>query len=145
MAKVTQLVLNLQSKPGVLAKVADALGKAGVNIEGVCAAETAGRGKIRLLVSDAVTAIDKGRVAAGATHPVQVYLIQAELAAFRNLQSAQQTLGEGDDRALPAARRADAQRLLKELKCQTKRLEAADTIVVYWERTFTLTPEPGPC
>ena len=56
MPRVTQLVLNLQSKPGVLANVADALGRAGVNIEGVCAVETAGRGKIRLLVSDAAKA-----------------------------------------------------------------------------------------
>ncbi len=52
MPKVTQLVLNLQSKPGVLANVAGVLGKAGVNIDSICAAETAGRGKIRLLVSD---------------------------------------------------------------------------------------------
>lgn len=56
MPKVTQLVLNLQSKPGVLANVAGALGKAGVNIEGICAMETAGRGKIRLLTSDAAKA-----------------------------------------------------------------------------------------
>lgn len=56
MPKVTQLVMNLQSKPGVLANVAGVLGKAGVNIEGICAAETAGRGKIRLLVSDAAKA-----------------------------------------------------------------------------------------
>ena len=34
MPKVTQLVLNLQSKPGVLVNVADTLGKAGINIEG---------------------------------------------------------------------------------------------------------------
>jgi len=100
---------------------------------------------VQLLVSDAVTAIDKGRVAAGATHPVQVYLIQAELAAYRNLQFAQQTLGEGDDRALPAAKRADAQRLLKEFKCQTEKLKAPDTIVGYWTGKLTLTPEPGPC
>lgn len=52
MPKVTQLVLNLQSKPGVLANVAGVMGNAGVNIEGICAPETAGRGKIRLLVSD---------------------------------------------------------------------------------------------
>jgi hypothetical protein len=52
MPKVTQLVLNLQSKPGVLANVAGVLSKAGVNIEGVCGVESAGRGKIRLLVSD---------------------------------------------------------------------------------------------
>jgi len=56
MPKATQLTVNLQSKPGVLAKVAGVLGKAGVNIEGICAPETAGRGKIRLLVSDLATA-----------------------------------------------------------------------------------------
>ncbi len=56
MPKVTQLVLNLQSKPGVLANVAGVLGKAGVNIEGLSAAETAGRGKLRLLVADLATA-----------------------------------------------------------------------------------------
>ncbi len=56
MPKVTQLVLNLQSKPGVLANLAGALAQAGVNIVGVCAVETAGRGKIRLLVSDAAKA-----------------------------------------------------------------------------------------
>jgi hypothetical protein len=100
---------------------------------------------VQLLVPDAVNAIDKGRVAAGAAHPVQVYLIQAELAAFRNLQFAQETLGEGDDRALPAARRAEVQRLLKELKCQTERLKAPPSIVSYWAGRLTLTPEPGPC
>jgi hypothetical protein len=52
MATTTQLVLNLESKPGVLAAVARSLADAGVNITGVCAAETTGRGKIRLLVSD---------------------------------------------------------------------------------------------
>jgi hypothetical protein len=56
MPKVTQLVLNLQSKPGVLANLAGALGQAGVNIEGICAVETAGRGKIRLLTSNAAKA-----------------------------------------------------------------------------------------
>jgi hypothetical protein len=100
---------------------------------------------VQLLVSDAVSGIDKGRVAAGAAHPVQVYLIQAELAAFRNLQFAQETLGEGDDRALPAARRAEVQRLLKDLKCQTERLKAPSSIVSYWAGRLTLTPEPGPC
>jgi hypothetical protein len=45
--------LNLQSKPGVPAKVPEALGLAGVNIEGVCAVEMSGRGKIRMLVLDA--------------------------------------------------------------------------------------------
>ncbi len=52
MAKTTQLTVTAESKPGVLAKVSDALAQAGVNIVAVCAGETAGRGKIRLLVSD---------------------------------------------------------------------------------------------
>ena len=56
MPKVTQLVLNLQSKPGVLASVARVLGRVGVNIEGMCGVEAAGRGKIRLLVSDVARA-----------------------------------------------------------------------------------------
>lgn len=53
MAKTTQLIVSLESKPGVLAKLSRTLADAGVNITGVCAGETAGRGKIRLLVSDA--------------------------------------------------------------------------------------------
>ena len=77
MAKVTQLVLNLQSKPGVLANVANALGKAGVNIEGVCAAETAGRGKVRLLVSDvtkAEAALKTARIRCGREEAMFLWL-----------------------------------------------------------------------
>lgn len=77
MAKVTQLVLNLQSKPGVLANVAGVLGKAGVNIEGICAVETAGRGKIRLLVSDparAETALKAAKIRCGREEAVSVSL-----------------------------------------------------------------------
>jgi hypothetical protein len=56
MPKTTQITVSAQSKPGVLAKVCDTIGKAGVNIVAVCAAESAGRGKIRLVVSDAARA-----------------------------------------------------------------------------------------
>ncbi|MFB3817424.1 MAG: ACT domain-containing protein [Candidatus Methylomirabilales bacterium] len=52
MPHVTQLVLDLENQPGTLARVARALGQKGVNIEGLCAPQTAGRGKIRLLVSN---------------------------------------------------------------------------------------------
>lgn len=58
MAKVTELTLSLESKPGVLAKVCRALADAGVNVTALCAAESAGRGKIRLVVSDAGRAKD---------------------------------------------------------------------------------------
>jgi hypothetical protein len=52
MAKIVQLTVTAQSKPGVLAKVCDVLARAGVNITAVCAAESAGRGRIRMVVSD---------------------------------------------------------------------------------------------
>ncbi len=52
MPKTTQLTLTLESKAGVLAKISQALAGAGVNITAICAAETAGRGKIRVVVSD---------------------------------------------------------------------------------------------
>jgi hypothetical protein len=52
MPKITQLTLTLQSKPGVLAKISQALAGVGVNITAICAVETAGRGKIRMVVSD---------------------------------------------------------------------------------------------
>jgi len=44
--KVTQIVLNLQGKPGVLGNVSGAPGREGINVEGICVAETAGHGKI---------------------------------------------------------------------------------------------------
>jgi hypothetical protein len=56
MPKTTQLVLTLQSRPGVLAAVARALADAGVNINGLCAGDAAGRGKLRLLVNNPVKA-----------------------------------------------------------------------------------------
>ena len=52
MPKTTQLVISLESKPGVLAKLARTLGAAGVNMMALCAPETSGRGKIRVLVSE---------------------------------------------------------------------------------------------
>lgn len=56
MPKTSQLTLTLESKPGVLAKISRALAGAGVNITAICAAEAAGRGKIRMVVSDAARA-----------------------------------------------------------------------------------------
>ncbi len=63
MPRTTQLVLNLESKPGVLAKLARTLADAGVNMTALCAAETTGRGKIRLLVGDTARAREALRAA----------------------------------------------------------------------------------
>ncbi|HKA62206.1 MAG TPA: ACT domain-containing protein [Methylomirabilota bacterium] len=52
MTKITQITVTAQSKPGVLAKIARAVADAGVNISAICAGETPGRGKLRMVVDD---------------------------------------------------------------------------------------------
>src|SRR5438093_13115821 len=52
MTKTSQITISAESKPGVLARISEVLADAGVNITGLCAGESAGRGKVRLLVSD---------------------------------------------------------------------------------------------
>ena len=77
MPKVTQLVLTLQSKPGVLAAVCKALADAGVNIEALCAPEVPGRGKVRLVVDDAAkaeAALKAAKVRAGKEEAITVAL-----------------------------------------------------------------------
>jgi hypothetical protein len=100
---------------------------------------------VQLLAGDAADAIDRGRAAVDPAHPVHVYLIQAKLAALRNLQSAHERLGDGDARTLPAARRSEVQRELKALKCQAERQGARPEIVTSWANRFTLAPEAGAC
>lgn len=56
MAMTTQLTLRLVSRPGVLAAVTSALAEAGVNITALSTDGSAGRGKIRLVTSDAAKA-----------------------------------------------------------------------------------------
>lgn len=50
------LTLILEDRPGSLAKVGEALGKAGVNIEGICGTTIEGKGVIHVLVADPVKA-----------------------------------------------------------------------------------------
>ena len=52
MPTTIQLVISGQSKPGVMAQVAQVLGEAGVNIKAFSAPEVTGTGKLRLLVAD---------------------------------------------------------------------------------------------
>jgi len=53
---LTDLTISLGDHPGSLAKVGEALGKAGVNIEGICGVTVQGKGVIHLLVGDAAKA-----------------------------------------------------------------------------------------
>ena len=50
------LTVILEDRPGSLAKVGEALGKAGMNIEGICGMMVEGKGVVHILVSDAVKA-----------------------------------------------------------------------------------------
>jgi hypothetical protein len=47
------LTVSLEDRPGTFADLGEALGKAGINIEGMCAVTSEGRGIIHLLVADA--------------------------------------------------------------------------------------------
>ncbi|OGB96111.1 MAG: amino acid-binding protein [candidate division NC10 bacterium RBG_16_65_8] len=58
------LTVFLGDHPGSLAKVGEALGKAGVNIEGICGVTVQGKGVIHVLVADA----SKARRALEANH-----------------------------------------------------------------------------
>jgi hypothetical protein len=52
----TDLTVTLEDRPGELARLGEALGGAGINIEGLCGIGMAGRGVIHVLVEDAAVA-----------------------------------------------------------------------------------------
>jgi hypothetical protein len=52
----TDLTIELQDRPGELARAAEALGNAGVNIDGGCATTGGGSGQVHLLVEDPAAA-----------------------------------------------------------------------------------------
>ncbi len=54
--RVKDLTVSVEDQPGRLADVGEALGRAGVNIDGLCAITIEGRGLIHLLVADAAAA-----------------------------------------------------------------------------------------
>ena len=47
------LTVTLEDRPGALADMGDALGRAGVNIDGICGATGSGSSEIHILVEDA--------------------------------------------------------------------------------------------
>jgi hypothetical protein len=52
----TDLTVQLEDRPGSLAELGEALGGAGVNIDGICGVTGGGRGEIHVLVEDAAAA-----------------------------------------------------------------------------------------
>jgi hypothetical protein len=53
----TDITLILRDRPGELARLGEATGEAGVNIEGMCAMTGEGRGVIHILVADEKVAV----------------------------------------------------------------------------------------
>jgi len=71
-------------------------------------------------------------------HPVQVYLIQAQLAAYRTYQVAHLQL-QGKTVAVDDVHLKDAKELLGQLRGLVEHLSAkeqADKLVIYWSRLF---------
>jgi hypothetical protein len=54
--KLKQIVVSIENSPGRLLEVADALGKAGINLRALNLVDTGAFGQLRLLVSDVVRA-----------------------------------------------------------------------------------------
>jgi hypothetical protein len=52
----TDLMISTDDRPGELARIGEALGNAGINIEGLCGLGMEGRGIIHLCVKDAAAA-----------------------------------------------------------------------------------------
>jgi hypothetical protein len=52
----TNVTITLEDRPGILAELGEALGGAGINIEGFCGYTSQGRGIVHLLVDDAAAA-----------------------------------------------------------------------------------------
>jgi hypothetical protein len=53
---VKDVTISLEDRPGTLADVGEALGRAGINIEGFCGMAVDGRGVMHVLVEDAAAA-----------------------------------------------------------------------------------------
>ena len=56
MAQLKDLTIELEEKAGTVAAAAEALGKAGVNIEGICGVVVGGKAVAHVLVTDAAKA-----------------------------------------------------------------------------------------
>jgi hypothetical protein len=52
------LTVSLEDRPGTLADLGEALGKAGINIEGLTAVSSEGRAIVHVLVEDAAAALE---------------------------------------------------------------------------------------
>ena len=72
------LAVNLMDRPGMLARMSEVLGEAGVNIEGICGVPVSGTGLVHLLVEDADaarSALEGAGIECGGQRDVEVTTI----------------------------------------------------------------------
>ncbi len=71
----TDLTILLDDRPGELAKVGEALGSAGINIEGLIGVTVGGKGEVHILVEDAAAAheaLEDAGIRVSADHEVLI-------------------------------------------------------------------------
>jgi hypothetical protein len=91
----------------------------------------------------AVKDLTAARIKVGATHPLNLYLIQAQLAAFRNYQFAHaKAYGTNPPATDPA--KMEAQYELFELDQLLGTLKAPKTIVSAWKNNYSIVPTKRP-
>lgn len=79
------LTIHLEDRPGTLAEVGEVLGKAGINIDGLCGFASEGKGVLHILVEDgagAKTALQSAGVSVRGMRDVLVLEIQDRPGAF---------------------------------------------------------------
>lgn len=75
----TDLTVYLEDRPGTIAEAGEALGAAGINIQGACGFPSDGRGVLHLLVDDADAsraALEAAGLEVGGQRPVVVSAIE---------------------------------------------------------------------
>jgi hypothetical protein len=78
MAKVTEFTVNLENRPGTLADMAEALGKAGVNIDGLQKMPCGGQGIAQLVTNNSMAASQAFESAGIAFTTREVLLLKIE-------------------------------------------------------------------
>ncbi len=81
----TDLTVILEDRPGTLADVGDALGGAGINIDGMCGFPCEGKGRLHVLVDDPMSArqaLENGGLEVTAERDVLVHDIEDRPGAF---------------------------------------------------------------
>jgi hypothetical protein len=82
------LTIILEDRPGTLADMGEALGTAGINIDGMCGFPSEGKGVIHLLVEDATgarSALEGAGIEVGAEREVLVVEVDDRPGAFGDI------------------------------------------------------------